>query len=288
MKALVLGATGMVGYELCKALKDDEWEVFGAARMSASEAPDRLRDQGIEPIRFDVTQDDPAALPDVDVVFLEIWDPSQPDLIWPINFYGVGCVVERYKGEADVVNGCTINVYGNRPQPSSEDTPCRPTNEYGRSRFAQERLIDFFCLTGRQKGIHVRYAHANSPERGIVRRFADAIIDDESLGSDPDAHIQVIALEDFVRVTVAAMSKADLCPPVVNCCHPKVWTKRELAQRIHEELGVGAVRFDTESGGRESSAYATADRMIEWFGPPQVSLDTLFRRVADNVRPLIA
>lgn len=277
--AFILGISGKVGEALALYLKERDWNVSGAARFSDPGKKERLEAGGIEAIPFDVTRDDPANLPSADVVFLEIWDPAKPEQIWPINFYGVGKVVERYAGEADFVNGCTINVYGNDSSQPSEESPCRPTNEYGRSRYSQERLTDFFCHRSGSRGIHVRYAHANTAGSGILRRFADSIAAGRSLGADPDGRLQVIGLEDFVRVTAEAAGRVENPPAVVNCCHPRVWTKRELAETIRDRLGRGRVLFDAPSGGEDQSAYARADRMLEWFGPPQVPLDQLIGRV---------
>jgi nucleoside-diphosphate-sugar epimerase len=282
-KALVLGASGMVGEPLTQFLIDEGWQVFGAARFGDPSKWDAIEGMGACPIRFDVTTDDPAILPDVDVVFLEVWDPGRPDLVWPINVYGVGRVVERYAGVADIVNGCTINVYGDGPEPATEDTPCRPTSEYGRSRYAQERLIDFFAVRSNRKAIHVRYAHSNTAERGVIRRFAESIARSKSLGPNPDARIQVIGIEDFVRVTALSADRAT-CPPTwVNCCHPDLWSQRGLAEAIHQRLGHGAVLFDRPSGGIEHSACADASRMVEWFGKPTVSVDQLIQRVVEKL-----
>lgn len=277
--AMVLGATGKVGRALCESLVGDGWIVHGAARCGDPARVEELRDLGVRVVRHDVTRDDPAALPDADLLFLEIWDPTKPDLIWPINFHGVGAVVERYAGMADIVNGCTINVYGAGPDAPTEDTPPRPDGEYGRSRFAQEKLIDYFCHRHGRCGIHVRYAHSNSATAGMLYRTARSILDGESLGPDPDARLQAIAIEDFVRVTKLAAERMTDPPTAVNCCHPRVWTRRELAEELRRRLGRGAVVFDRESGGVENSAYADPARMIEWFGPPEVSIDTLLDRV---------
>ncbi|MFO7974426.1 MAG: NAD-dependent epimerase/dehydratase family protein [Candidatus Hydrogenedentota bacterium] len=278
-RALVLGVTGMVGAALARALHDDGWQVFGAARGTDRTIALKLAKEGIEVMQYDVTTDDPGALPDVTVVFLEIWDPSRPDLTWDINFYGVGKVVERYAGQAEFVNGSTIDVYGSGPSLPAEEAPCRPDSEYGRSRFAQERLIDYFCYCSGSRGIHVRYAHANTAERGKVRRIAEAILAGESLGPNPDAKTQVISLEDFVRVTVAALQKAETRPIAVNCCHPRVWTERELATEIHRRLGKGKVVFGRESGGVEQSVVADPARMVKWFGQPRIPVNEVLERV---------
>ena len=283
-RALILGATGVVGGALARELAEQGIEVFGAARLSDPARAREIAGLGVELIRFDATSDDPATLPDADVVFLEIWDPTRPDLIWPINFYGVGRVVERYAGQAHFVNGSTISLYGERPDAPSEETPCAPTDEYGRSRYAQERLIDYFCQRSGSRGIHVRYAHANTATNGFIYRTARAILAGESLGQAPDSRHQMIGLEDFVRVTLAAVDRLACPPAIVNCCHPRVWTLRELAETLHQRLGRGRVVFDRESGGVETSVYADVSRMIEWFGEPRVAVEVLLERVANAPR----
>jgi hypothetical protein len=130
----------------------------------------------------------------------------------------------------------------------------------------------------------VRYAHANTAERGVVRRMTDSILKGDSLGDTPDARTQVIGLEDFVRVTQGCADRVTCPPTAVNCCHPRVWTRRELAEAIHERLGTGQVVFDRDSGGKDQSAYADAGRMVQWFGEPVVPPETLIARVADSSR----
>ena len=282
-RALVLGATGMVGYPLASALLAGGWQVFGAARFQQADSPEGLVPSGCHPIRFDVIQDDPAALPEVDTVFLEIWDPSQPEQMWAINFYGVGRVVERYSGVTEIVNGSTINVYGDQPSAPSEDSPCRPTSEYGRSRYAVEKLIDYFSVRGGKKAIHVRYAHANTAGRGMIRSMAETILAEKSQGPNPDSRVQAIALEDFVRVTVGAAEYTARPPAAVNCCHPTIWTRRELAEAIHQRLGRGRVVFDRPTGGAEHSVTASVERMLDWFGEPQISPETLIDRVVEKL-----
>ncbi len=286
--AVVLGATGMVGTPLCHELLAHGWEVTGACRFSRVEKRAALENAGVNCVEFDVLQDDPQSLPDADVLFLEIWDPAtmstdDTEYVWKMNYYGLGRVVERYAGVADIVNGCTINVYGDSSEAPSENTPCRPTSAYGRSRYAQERLIDFFCWRGKTKGIHVRYAHANTAGKGVVFGMARAILNGDSLGPDPDARMQIIAIEDFVRVTREAASRLKYPPTAVNCCHPRVWTRRELAEEIHRKLGRGRVVFDRETGGLETSVYADVTRMLDWFGPPTITVDTVIDRTVTHI-----
>jgi nucleoside-diphosphate-sugar epimerase len=132
--------------------------------------------------------------------------------------------------------------------------------------------------------IHVRYAHANTAKRGKLRRMAETIARGESLGPNPDERTQVIALEDFVRVTRLALDKAAVPPSAVNCCHPRVWTMRELAQELHRRLGRGEVVFDREEGGVDDSVTADPARMVDWFGEPTVDMDEVLGRVVEDVK----
>ena len=274
----------MVGKPLARSLLDEGWEVVGVARFRDELTRNTLEAADVTCIPFDVLSDNPDSLPDVDVLFLEIWDAQAQasggaEFIWSMNYHAVGRVVERYAGVADIVNGSTINVYGDGPDTPTEDAPSRPTSEYGISRFAQEKLIDYFCVrSSGRRGIHVRYAHANTATRGVIRRLAEDIMQEKSLGSDPDRRIQVISLEDFVRVTRAAVDRASCPPCAVNCCHPVAWTKRELAERIRKALGRGKVIFEREHGGAEASATADPRRMCEWFGEPTISVDDMINR----------
>ncbi len=281
--ALVLGVTGMVGHALAADLLANGWTVYGAARFHNEATPHSRVPAGCRPVRFDVLQDDPRALPDVDTLFLEIWEPNRPDRLWELNFYGVGRVVERYAGAAEIVNGSTINVYGDQPGAPDEAAPCRPTSDYGRCRYAQERLIDYFCERGGRAGIHVRYAHANSAATGVIRSMAEAILAARSLGPNPDSGIQVIALEDLVRVTHQAADRADRPPNLVNCCHPHIWTQRALAEAIQQKLGRGQVVFDRPSGGAENSVVADVNRMRAWFGEPRVTFAAMLARVLESL-----
>lgn len=291
-RCLVLGATGMVGRPLCEAMAAEGWEVFGAARFSGDVTEDDLKAAGIEPVCFDVFESDPANLPDVELVFQEVWDPrhlteaetADADEIWNLNFHAVGRVVQRYAGMADVVNGSTCSIYGSgdREPMTEADTPL-PDTEYALSRIAQEELINFLLNPTGCRALHLRYMHGNDERRGLIRRIAETVAKGESLGDAPDKRVQVIGLKDFVRCTATGPKVLANPSQIINVVHPRVWTMRELAERIHQALGRGDVVFDVERGGAEQSLTADPARMIEMFGEPQEDLDDLIERVAKAV-----
>lgn len=284
-KALVAGASGTVGRALALALVESGWAVHGLARFSNPAVREELEAAGVITHPFDITRDDPAGLPEAEVVFLEIWDPRcRPERLWPLNFYGIGRLVEAYAGRADFVNGCTIAVYGKSASQPDEASPCRPFGEYDRVRYAQERLIDYFCHVSGSRGIHLRYAHANSSGAGLLHRLCRQIIEETPFEEGPGERFQVIALEDFIRVTIAASDHLSDPPALLNCCHPRVWTLQELAGELHRRLGRGSVRFIRPSGGAEDSYIADPQRMIDLLGLPRVPLETVLERVVERYR----
>ncbi|MEX0887338.1 MAG: NAD(P)-dependent oxidoreductase [Phycisphaeraceae bacterium] len=287
--ALVLGASGRIGRRLCESLRDRGLTVHGAARFSDPAVRARLDALGVHTITYSAREDDPAMLPDVPLAFLELWAPAEHSLpdarqrIWSLNYHAVGRVAARYAGQADIINGCSGNVYGTHPEPRAETDPQRPDDEYGLARFAQEKLLDFLCDQRGSGLVHLRYYHANTPESGLVRRLAETIKAGDSLGPNPDERVQVIAMEDFIRCTLAAGERRDALPRAVNVCHPRLWTLRELAERLHAAMGTGAVRFDRDAGGVEHSTTGDATLMREHFGEPTGDVEALIDEVAEAV-----
>lgn len=293
--ALVVGATGVIGRPLSQALINGGWKVRGIARFRDEAQRDALTRCGIEPIVFDVMADDPERLPDAAALFLEAWDRrhivgEHLEDCWALNFDAVGRVVRRYAGATAIVNGSTGSVYGPRAdRPSNEmdpprPRPGRPDTEYALSRLAQERLINFLCADTKSRVIHLRYFRANSPTSGTIQKMARSILHERSLGSRPEECIQVISLDDCVRCTVQAVDHLRSPRQAVNVVHPRVWTVRELADHIRQELGDGRVVFDSNAGGRDHSVWGDPRRMIQTFGEPHDDLDELIRRACTHAK----
>lgn len=288
---LVLGASGIVGQPLCLDMLARGWTVYGAARFGDHAPRTTLDRAGVHTVVFDLHEHDPIRLPDVDVVFLEVWDrgnamnPHDLHALWRLNYDGLGRIVHRYAGNADIVNGSTISLYGPRTdRPSRESDFPAPDTQYGLSRLAQERLFDFLCDRAGSRVVHLRYARSNRPDFGVIRRYADTILRGDSLGALPDQRLQVIGLQDFVRCTAEAAERIDRVPRHVHVVHPRVWTQRELADRLQAGMGRGVVHFEREIGGAETSLWADPTLMIRTFGPPKQNLDALIDDVcADAV-----
>jgi len=303
---LVLGASGMVGSEVCAMLRRNDVSVTGAARFRFPGAQMDLEELGVTCVEFDAVWDDPIELPDARQVVFEIWDPSQhsvsPDdanarkAMWKLNYEAIGKVAMRYttgrkrrpKPPALLINGSSGNVYGSHPDPRSERDALIPDTEYGRARMAQELLLQFLATQAETRCVNLRYYHSNAPDRGVLRKLADTILKGESLGDAPDQRIQVIGLDDFVRYTVLATESADRIPEAINICHPTIWTMRGLANRLRDILGEGDVRFDRDTGGTERSVIGNPAKVIELFGEPLQELTPLMEEVCAAAKEALA
>jgi len=296
-KALVLGASGMIGSEVCAMLRRSDVDVAGAARFRFPGAQMDLEELGVDCIEFDAVWDDPIELPDAKTVIFEVWDPTHRDAepddantrkaIWQLNYEAIGRVAMRYttgrkrrpKPPALLINGSSGDVYGSHPEPRSERDPCLPDREYGRSRMAQELLLHFLATQAETRCVNLRYYHANTPDAGLMRRVAELVLKGESLGSEPDRRVQVIGLDDLTRYTVLAAESGDRLPEAINICHPTIWTMRGLANRLRDILGRGEVRFDAEHGGTDRSVIGNPAKVIELFGEPRQELTLLMEDV---------
>ena len=76
---------------------------------------------------------------------------------------------------------------------------------------------------------------------------------------------------------------ARVLPEMVHVCHPRIWTIRELPEAVHQQLGRGEVRFDVDRGGAGQSLTGDPGKMVQFFGPPQVSLEVVIDRAVKAV-----
>jgi len=283
-RTLVVGCTGMIGRHIVNELLLRGCQVHGVARFREARVQAILTDRGVITHSFDVARDNPAKLPDADVVFFACRDASRPDLAWAIGFTGLARLVERYAGRALLVNGASGEVYaqGDLPPQRETDLP-EPKGAEALACFTREAFLSHVCAERRTPAIHLRYFHANDETHGLVPGMARAIAAGRSLGGTPEARVQVIAIEDLVRCTIEGVNEAAVPAKVVNICHPRVWTMRELAETVHRVLGRGRVVFDTESGGAEASRTGDASEMERLFGPPRVPLQVVVERAARAV-----
>jgi UDP-glucose 4-epimerase len=146
MRALVTGATGLVGGEVIERLLARGDEVRVLVRRPA--VADELRRRGIDCRLGDLTDaaDLPAVVEGVDVVVHcagVVQTLGRPDDLWAVNVEGTARLLAASEraGLRRFVHLSSVAVYGHASPPMAEDAPKRPQGRYGKSKWAAEEAL---------------------------------------------------------------------------------------------------------------------------------------------------
>lgn len=161
-RALVTGACGFVGSHMCEVLVEAGYDVRATDLGAAFEATERERGQypsvikklGVEFLPSDLTdrQSLKRVVKGVEVVFhpAAVFDYSAPyELLERVNVGGARNLCEAIAAEGSVeclVNWSTAGVYKTSYDgtPCGEEAPKGPANLYGKSKLAQEGVVEAF------------------------------------------------------------------------------------------------------------------------------------------------
>jgi 2-alkyl-3-oxoalkanoate reductase len=188
-RALVTGATGLVGSHIVELLLREGWSVRGLARSDASR--DAVRALGAEPARGDVLQRDAlfAASKDVDAIFhtaAAITQRGGWESYRALNIDGTAALIDAAERcGARLLHLSSVAVYGSTGRynaagnKTSEDTPVGPLPErsyYARSKRESEALVMEAHRAGRIWATAVRPSVIYGPrDRQFVPRMAHAL-----------------------------------------------------------------------------------------------------------------
>lgn len=155
MRVLVTGATGFLGRNLCPYLVEQGYAVRALVRPSSEWG--FLAAQGVEIAFGDVQDPDSiqAALAGCEAVvhaagYFRFWGPRER--YWDVNVVGTRNVVQAAEraGVKRFVHISTVAVVG-RPLPGTvidETYPCRPVDEYQRTKLEGERIVQEAACRG--------------------------------------------------------------------------------------------------------------------------------------------
>jgi nucleoside-diphosphate-sugar epimerase len=188
-RALVTGATGLVGSHIVELLLREGWSVRGLARSDASR--DAVRALGAEAARGDVLQRDTllAASKDVDAIFhtaAAITQRGGWESYRALNIDGTAALIDAAeRSGARLLHLSSVAVYGSTGRynaagnKTSEDTPLGPLPErsyYARSKRESETLVMEAHRAGRIWATAVRPSVIYGPrDRQFVPRMARAL-----------------------------------------------------------------------------------------------------------------
>lgn len=147
MNILVTGATGFIGSHLVEALVDKGYKVYGLFRDNKKS--EFLRRLGAKPVYGDLLNKDSLinALKNIDVVFhlaaaLHANTKSKKTF-FDVNVLGTKNLIEACL-ESKVkkfVHCSSVGVHGITKRLANEDSPCKPTTDYDKSKYSAEKLV---------------------------------------------------------------------------------------------------------------------------------------------------
>ena len=275
MRALITGGSGRVGAELVPLLVDQGWDVRVLQRGDSYQLP--AATSGIEVMSGSVADRATAhaAVADVDVVchLAALMPPFDNDQLFETNVRGSFNLLEAIRQSAKrpaLVYASTDATYGTGlsdrpyPEPIAESTAPRPTNFYGVTKVASERIISDYCRLYALNFLIVRYCWVfraaevlelfalqtwdeflSDSQRREVAELPDpvpALFDED--GKPFSDHI--IDARDAARATALALAQTGWSCEAVNICGPAPFRYVDHSPHVARALGRPLVELELD------------------------------------------
>jgi len=231
---LVIGAGGRIGRHLVPALSKKE-----KVRVFVKEG-ERFTEKNIEVISGDLLDIESLkkAVQDCDVVYhlaAIVYYLAPKELVWNVNVQGTKNVIEacREFGVKKIIYLSSTAVYGKKhPNPAGENTPCRPTNFYGKTKLEAEKIVIA------HNGIVLRSTDVfgREFEEGYFTVFSMLEKGKMPIIGKGKNRIQYIHIEDLIQALLAAKNKGK--PGEIYLVAGKeIKTQEELLEMCSKYLG---------------------------------------------------
>lgn len=295
MRALVTGATGMIGPALVNQLLRDDWKVRIIVRRSFDP---RLFTKSIEGINGNIADAHSLRpiMEDVDVIFhlaakLHLNNPSlrQSQEYHRINVDGAMNVAEAAVGAGvkRMVHFSTVSVYG--PSyglaPYTESSPLQPQSLYAETKMqSEEGILKIFEGNHRSSVVILRLAAVYGPRlQGNYRTLVKAIQRGlfYPVGNGQNRRT-MIYIDDLVRAAILAAEHPKAAGMVFNVTDGEIHTLKEVLKAIACALGKRPPRFHLP-GGPMQAVSAIVDRFTESLRLPAPKLRLLVDKMMEDV-----
>ena len=240
MRRLVVGC-GYLGERVARIWRDAEDEVYATTRGGRVKALSRA---GLHPVTLDVTHGvAPGALPAVDTAVFSVGRSGAT--MFDIHVTGFRAVLDALPGSTGrVIYVSSTGVYAqDTGEWVDEESVCEPASAGGRACLFGERML-FAHVRGRN-AVVLRLAGLYG--EGRVPRMADVIAGKPIAGS-PDAHLNLIHVEDAARAIVTAASLGPVDGRTYNVSDGHPLTRGEYVALVARQLRVTPPVFEGGSG----------------------------------------
>lgn len=290
-KVLITGATGKIAFPIARALAAAGNEVWGAARLRAPAAREKLVAAGIKPVALDVATGDFSGLPeDFTYVFHAAVDPGTDG--WgrclETNAQMSGELLYHCRAAKGFVFCSTGSIYayqGRRPL-TEADPPGAPSRaNYSFSKVAAEALCTWIARHFQIPLTIIRICSTYGPEGGAPADRLDAMLAGRPIRLHPDKpnNYNPIYEDDYVELGIRAMEVAGVPPVVVNWAGSETVSVEEYCAFMGELVGTEPVFEYTPEA--HTPLWPDVTHMHEVLGATKVHWRDGFRRMVAARHP---
>lgn len=267
MTTVLIVGCGYLGRRVASLLLQDDCRVLGTTR--SADRAGALRAAGIEPVRFDVLDEESlCALPAVDrVLYCVGFDRKAGTSMRTVYVDGLRRVLEVLAGRVGrFVYASSTGVYGQSDGSwVDEDSATEPTSPSGRVVLETEAVVEEFRRTRGLDAVVLRYSGLYGPGR-ILRRAS--LERGEPIPGDPDHWLNLIEIRDAAACAAAALTHPRPGSPLYIASDDRPILREEFYGLIAARLGLPMPRFtrpDPESreGRRDASNKRVSNRRIK-------------------------
>ena len=282
----VLGASGKMGFQLCRMLRrgfdanGQSNRVVAVSRFTAAGARDKFEAAGLDVVAADLSDRAVlASLPDWQTVFylagVKFGTSEDSGLLEKMNVEMPRMVAQRFR-DADIValsTGCVYSFVSPDSGGSTEESETAPVGDYAQSCLGREAaFVDAAQEYGTRSAL-IRLNYAIDLRYGVLLDIAQKVRHDEPVDVTM-GHVNVIWQTDALAHTILALQQVAAPPFVINVTGAETLSVRDLAQRFADRLGK---RDSLVITGEEADAVwlNDASRSHRLFGAPRVSVDDM-------------
>ncbi len=282
----VLGASGKMGFQLCRMLRrgfDQNGQsnrVVAVSRFTAAGAREKFEAAGLNVVAADLSDESVLTdLPEWQTVFylagVKFGTSADSGLLEKMNVEMPLKVARRFRNSEIVAlsTGCVYSFVSPDSGGSTEENETDPVGDYAQSCLGREAAFVAAAQEFGTRSALIRLNYAIDLRYGVLLDIAQKVRKGEPVDVTV-GHVNVIWQSDALVHTILALKQVAAPPFVINVTGAETLSVRDLAKRFAERFGKPDSLVIT--GEETDSVWLNdASRSHGLFGAPQVSIDDM-------------